>query len=173
MLRQSRPAVGRNFRLLKGNFLFGFPVNQNKQISASNFSRAVDETTFQRVEIETRLSYVNPNIQNSFAVGYCDSPLVSKAATSSDPQIFLKASQALAVEGTMGKIVFEQESKFAGCPVREFEYAAGGKANYSVRIKYILVGERIYLIYVVFLTANPYPEDRTFFFNSFKILANL
>ena len=68
--------------------------------------------------------------------------------------------------------LFEQESKFESFPAREFEFAAGGKANFSARMKYILVGERVYEIYVVFLTANPYPEERKIFFNSFKLLAN-
>jgi len=122
------------------------------------------------IKVQTRAFYVNPNIQNAFAVGYSDSPIFFKMAKLPDPQEFLKKSESLAVLEAKGKVVFEQESKFQDFPAREFEYATGGKANYSVRVKYILVGERVYEIYVVFLTTNPYPEERTVFFNSFKIL---
>src|SRR5205814_1876000 len=152
----------------EGKFSVWFPGKPEQTNIVSNFSRADDEKTIETAEVETRIYYVNPNIQNSFAVGYCDSPLFSKAAKSPDPQVFLKTSQALQVAGTIGKVVYEKESKFEGNPAREFEYTAGGKANYSVRVKYILAGQRIYTIYVIFLTANPHPNDRAVFFNSFK-----
>lgn len=159
----------KKFLSLEGNFSVWFPGNPEQTNILSNFARAVDEKSIETVETETRIFYVNPNIQNSFVVGYCDSPLFSKATESSDPQTFLERSEALQVAGAMGKVTFEQKSKFEGNPTREFEYVAGGKANYSVREKYILVGQRIYMIYVVFLTANPHPEDRANFFNSFKL----
>jgi hypothetical protein len=162
----------KKFSSPEGEFSVWFPGNPEQTNILSNFSRVDDEKTVETAEVETRIYYVNSNIQNSFAVGYCDSPLFSKAAKLPDPQVFLKQSQALQVAAEMGKVVFEQESKFEGNPAREFEYAAGGKANYSVRVKYILVDQRIYTIYVVYLTANPHPEDRAVFFNSFKILAN-
>ena len=55
-----------------------------------------------------------------------------------------------------GKIVFQQEIKLEDYPGREFEFAAGGKANYSGRIRVFLVGRRLYVLTVVFLTANPH-----------------
>ena len=124
------------------------------------------------VSVEERIFYVNPNVQNAFAVGYSDSPIFSRMGKLPDPQEFLKKSQSLVVSEAKGKVVFEQESKFGDYPAREFEYAAGGKANYSARVKYILVGPRVYSIYVVFLTTSPYPEERAIFFNSFKIFTN-
>jgi hypothetical protein len=125
----------------------------------------------QAITIEGPVFYVNPNIQNSFAVLFYDNAVFSKMSKSPDPKKFLKQTQSLMVSEHKGKIVFEQELQFQNFPAREFEYAAGGKANYSVRMKLILAGERVYQVYVVFLTTNPYPEERTTFFNSFKILS--
>jgi hypothetical protein len=58
---------------------------------------------------------------------------------------------------------------FGNYPAREYEYVAGGAANYSGRVKIIIVGQRVYQIATIFLTANPHPKDREFFFNSFQI----
>ena len=115
------------------------------------------------------LFYVNPNIQNSFAVGYSDSPKYARATRSSNPEVFLETSQFLMVSNLQGRVVYQQASTFEGFPAREFECVAGGKANYSTRVKYILAGQRIYQIYIVFLTVDPYPQERSIFFNSFKI----
>ncbi|MGA3285460.1 MAG: hypothetical protein ABSD57_13515 [Verrucomicrobiota bacterium] len=151
----------------EGKFSVRFPGIPKSTNMPLNFSWSNVE-----VSVEERMFYVNPNIQNAFVVGYSDSPIFSKMAKLPDPQEFLKKSQSLLVSEAKGKVVFEQESKFEDYPAREFEYVAGGKANYSVRVKYMLVGPRVYQIYVVFLTANPYPEERAIFFNSFKIFTN-
>jgi hypothetical protein len=118
---------------------------------------------------ELHLFYVTPNIQNSFAIGYSDSLIFANMAKLHDPQELLKKSESLLVSNDQGKIVYEEESKYKGYPAREFEYVAGGKANYSTRMKFILVGPRLYEIYVIFLTKNPYPTERVTFFNSFKL----
>ena len=119
--------------------------------------------------IEMHLFYVNPNPQNSFCAGYSDSPMFAMAAKISDPQEFLEKSQSLMVSNVRGKVVYQRASTFNDFPAREFECVAGGKANYSTRVKYILAGQRIYQIYVVFLTADPYPRECATFFNSFRI----
>lgn len=114
------------------------------------------------------LFYVNYNIQNTFAVVYEDSPLFEGPAITNNPQNFLKKTQSL-IAVSPGQIVFERETNFNGYPAREFEYAAGGKANYSIRDRMILVRQRVYSIYVVFLTVKPYPADNAVFFNSFTL----
>ena len=128
--------------------------------------------TDEKANSEVHLFYVNANAQNSFAIGYRDSPMFSKMAVLPDPQAFLEKSEALWVAHSQGKVTYEQESKFKDYPAREFEYVAGGKANYSTRMKLILVGDRVYEIYVIFLTQNPYPQERTTFFNSFSLRTN-
>lgn len=158
----------KRFESNEGKFSVRFPGVPETTNILSSFSRAEDNLT---IKVQTQIFYVNPNIQNAFVAGYSDSPIFFKMAKLPDPQEFLKKSESLVVSEAKGKVVFEQESKFQDFPAREFEYAAGGKANYSVRLKYILVGGRVYEIYVVFLTTNPYPEERIIFFNSFKILA--
>jgi hypothetical protein len=68
-----------------------------------------------------------------------------------------------------GKILSQQETTFGNYPAREFEYKAGGKANYSVKVKYVMVGPRVYSLMAVYMTGSPDPEDRTTFFNSFQL----
>jgi tetrahydromethanopterin S-methyltransferase subunit B len=68
-----------------------------------------------------------------------------------------------------GNILSEQKTTFGDYPAREFEYKAGGKANYSAKVKYVMIGQRVYSLMAVFMTGNPYPEDRTTFFNSFRL----
>lgn len=154
------------------------PINNWEKFSSADgkFSilfPGIPETTNVIAEYSTvsgvsHIFYVNYNIQNTFAVAYDDSPLFAKSSIKKDPQEFLKLTQSLWIKEP-GKIVFEQQSKFEGYPAREFEFAAGGKANYSIRVKMILVNQRVYLIYVIFLTANPHPADRATFFNSFSL----
>ncbi len=126
-------------------------------------------SSFSTENVESHVFYVNANVQNSFAVSYEDSPVFAKMAKLQNPQQFLEKAQAITVLNEFGKVVYQREMEFGDYPVREFEYAAGGKANYSARIREILVGERIYQIYVVFLTANPHTEDRDIFFNSLRL----
>jgi hypothetical protein len=61
--------------------------------------------------------------------------------------------------------------KVEGFDARELEFAKGGKANYSGRVRFILVGHRIYTLVTVFLTANPHPQERAAFFDSFLLKA--
>lgn len=113
--------------------------------------------------------YVNANMENTFAIGYGDNPIFERAVIAQDPEGFFNKAESILASNEMARIVFQQEMKFGNCPAREFEYAAGGKANYSVRVKWILDKGRIYQIYVVFLTANPHSLDQQTFFNSFRL----
>lgn len=151
----------KQFTSVEGSFSVRFPgvpekTNMTKEMLATN--------------VEVKLFYVNPNIQNSFTVGFADSSLFEQVAKSSSAVKFLNKNQEAVVSKVKGKVVFEQESESEGFPAREFEYVAGGKANYSTRVKYILADTRIYMVCIVFRTGNSYPEEREIFFNSFHIL---
>ena len=118
---------------------------------------------------EEHLFCVNPDIQNGYIVGYCDSKIFDEANKSGKAQELLEKSESTVVSKAKGQILSEQITIFENCPAREFEYKAGGKANYSVKVKYILVGQRIYSLITVFPTGNPHPEDRVNFFNHFRL----
>jgi hypothetical protein len=152
----------KRFSSVEGRFSVFFPG------TPESTNILTDETTNSALH----LFYVDPSAQNCFAIGYSDSAVFSKMAALPDPQAFLKKSEALSVANSQGKVTYEQESKFRDYPAREFEYVAGGKANYSTRMKLILVGDRVYEIYVIFLTQNPYPQERMAFFNSFSLITN-
>jgi hypothetical protein len=153
----------KNFSSADGRFSILFPGVPEM----TNMFIDVDDQI--ATNVPNHIFYVNFNIQNSFAVAYEDSPLFVAPAITNDPQEFLKKTQSLMVQAP-GRILFERETNFDGYPSREFEYAAGGKANYSVRDKIILVKERVYSVYVIFLTAKPYPADDAVFINSFSLI---
>jgi hypothetical protein len=121
------------------------------------------------VVAEEHLFNVNADIQDAYVVAYCDSEIFDEAMQNGKAQELLKKSELLVAANEEGKILSEQETTFGNYPAREFEYKAGGKANYSVRVKYVMTGQRIYSIITVFMTGNPYPGDRATFFNSFKL----
>ncbi len=54
-------------------------------------------------------------------------------------------------------------------PARELEFKAGGKTNFSGRIRLILVGKRIYSVMTFYSPGNPHPEDSLKFFDGFSI----
>jgi len=121
------------------------------------------------VTAEEHLFYVNPDIQDSYAVVYYDNEKFDDAIKNGKAQKVLKTSESLLVNEVEGKVLFEHETTFENFPSREFGYKAGGKANYSLRVKYIMVGRRVYSVIAVFHAGNPYPEDRETFFNSFHL----
>ena len=145
----------KRFTSEEGNFSVFFP-------STPKTTSVISDLPTTNVEIH--LFYVNANKQNAFAVGYSDNPMFAKMANLSDPQNFLKMSQFLTISNCQGKVVYERDEEFRDYTAREFEYAAGGKANYSVRMKYVLAGERFYEMYVVFLTTAPCPQEQLAFF---------
>ena len=118
---------------------------------------------------EEHLFYVNADIQDEYAVAYCDNRKFEEFIKNGRAQEFLDKSESIVVAEANGKILSEQKTTFEGYPAREFEYKAGGKANYSVKVKYAMIGQRVYSLMAVFMTGNPYPEDRTTFFKSFQL----
>jgi hypothetical protein len=134
----------------------------------------VPETTNMVVHNSTNsigchIFYVSANIQNGFGVGYMDSPGFAAWSQQTNAIDGLKNLELNMIEDPSAvNVVFEQESKFEGYPALEFEFASR-KVSYSVRYKMILVHQRIYYLYVDFLTADPYPALRASFFNSFAL----
>src|SRR5208337_2316122 len=118
---------------------------------------------------EEHLFYVNADIQDEYAVAYCDNRKFEEFIKNGRAQEFLDKSESIVVAEANGKILSEQKTTFEGYPAREFEYKAGGKANYSVKVKYAMIRQRVYSLMAVFMTGNPYPEDRTTFFKSFQL----
>ena len=118
---------------------------------------------------EEHLFFVNADIQDEYVVAYCDNHKFEELMKYGRAQEFLDKSESIVVAEANGKILSEQKTTFGSYPAREFEYKAGGKANYSVKVKYVIIGQRVYSLMAVFMTGNPYPEDRTTFFNSFRL----
>jgi len=107
--------------------------------------------------------------QNAFLVTYCDSLKFEEFTKNGRAQEFFGKSESIVVAEANGNILSEQKTTFGSYPAIEFEYKAGGKANYSVKVEYVMIGQRVYSLMAVFMTGNPYPEDRTTFFNSFRL----
>src|SRR6185312_5938842 len=92
------------------------------------------------------------NRQNEYTVNYSDLP--KNLEKLKPEQIFDISQKAVGTE--VGKIVYQKDIAFANYPGREFEYAVDGKIKYSGRVKLILVGDRLYQMIVIFLTADPH-----------------
>jgi hypothetical protein len=119
--------------------------------------------------MEMHLFYAEADVDDWFGVGFVDNPMFAKTEIVQNSQQFLEKAQMITVSNETGRLVFQKELRSDGFPAREFEYVAGGKANYSVHFKLILVGSRMYEIYVIYLTANPLAEDQEIFLNSFHL----
>jgi hypothetical protein len=150
----------KKFSSSEGKFSIWFPGTpvETNQIAVNVFGSA-----------EEHIFYVNTDIQDGYFIGYCDSEKFGEAIKSGSDQNFLESAESVVITEANGKVSFEQETTFENCPAREFEYKAGGKANYSVRVKYVMAGRRVYSISAIFLNGNPYLENRTTFFNSFHL----
>ncbi len=135
----------------------GAPVETNQFITNSIMA------------VEEHLFYVNADIQNAYVVAYYDNHKFEEFKKTGRAQEFLDKSESIVVAEANGHILSEQKTPFGGYPAREFEYKAGGKANYSVKVKYVMIGQRVYSLMAVFMTGNPYLGDRATFFNSFKL----
>ncbi len=118
---------------------------------------------------EEHLFYVNSDIQDGYTVAYCDSDKFDEFMKDGKAQEFLEKSESIVVAEANGEILSQQETTFGNYPAREFEYKAGGKANYSVKVKYVMVGQRVYSLMAVYMTGTPYPQDRATFFKSFQL----
>jgi len=146
----------KNFLSSEGKFsvwLPGIPETTNIIIKVSD------------VELSQPCFFVWADRQTEYAVNYSDLP---KNLEKLKPEQKFDLSQK-SVAKEFGKIVYQQNQKFRDYPGREFEFVAGGKANYSGRVRLILVNDRLYEMIVIFLTANPHTADRDTFFNSFRL----
>jgi hypothetical protein len=135
----------------------GTPAETNEFVTNSNM--AAEEHIFN----------VNADIQDGYTVAYCDSDKFDEFMKNGKAQEFLEKSESIVVAEANGEILTQQETTFGNYPSREFEYKAGGKANYSVKVKYVMVGQRVYSLMAVYMTGNPYPQDRATFFKSFQL----
>jgi hypothetical protein len=116
-------------------------------------------------EFEMPCYFVWADVQTEYAVNYVDYPRnVDKLGTE---KIFDLSMASVA--GAFGKIVFYRDMSFKGYPAREFEFVAGGRANFSGRVRLILVHQRLYQILVIFLTQNPHRDDFRVFFESLSL----
>lgn len=105
----------------------------------------------------------------TYGISYSDVPAGVKLP---DSETVFDGSQNSAVKdvgGSKAELVDQQSMTVQDFPAREFEFKAGGKGNFSSRVRMILVGHRIYSLTTVFLTANPDPENRKKFFDSFSV----
>ena len=140
---------------MEGKFTCQFPGDPKEQNISLNTLAG---------EVRTHAFTFQPDVQTAYGVDYTDYPEAIKFQSNA-----LDKAMSAVVDKASGKVVFQQDMTFENYPAREFEYVAGGKANYSGRVKTIIADQRVYQLVTVFLTDNPHPEDRAFFFRSFKI----
>jgi hypothetical protein len=119
----------------------------------------------QGYEIIFHSNYVWADRQTQYAVNFSDNPEIVERLT---PKQQFDASQK-AVAESFGAIVSQNDFKLGTYPARDFEFVAGGKANFSGRIRLVLVNRRLYQIMVIFLTQNPHVDDFQNFLNSFSV----
>ncbi|HEY4415876.1 MAG TPA: hypothetical protein VGO57_09305 [Verrucomicrobiae bacterium] len=105
------------------------------------------------------------NPQSGFGVSYCDFPKTADAKKVYDEV------QTITV-GKEAKLVSQKDLTFENYPAREFEFNRGGKANYTAHTLMIMVGQRLYTLAVISLTADQHPDERDAFFNSFSVSKN-
>jgi len=139
-----------------GNFSIQFPGTPKEKT-------ALEETVFGEIEVHSFI--VETDIQTAYGINYNDFP---PRLNLSNPEPLFDGGQASAI-GKTGIVITQRSMRFKGYPAREFEFKAGGKANYSGRVRLILVGRRLYNLVTIFLTENPHVSDREKFFDSFSL----
>jgi len=117
-------------------------------------------------ELKTHAFIAEVDVHTAYGVDYTEYPPGMKLVANKQT---LDRAEASVVTKYDGKVTFQQDTKVGNYPAREFEYVAGGKANYSGRMKIIIVGQRVYELLVIFLPADPHPADRDRFLQSFQI----
>jgi len=134
------------------------------------------EITNAVLDISTNYSITQPcffvwaDRQTEYVVNYTDYPeALQKNLERLGPQQQFDLSQA-AVAKRFGNILNQSDTTLGDNPGREFEFVAGGKANFSGQVRLFLVHQRLYQIMVIFLTQNPHPKDFKIFFDSFALL---
>jgi hypothetical protein len=146
----------KKFTSAEGKFSIWFPGNPEE-------TNIVIEASNVRILQPCFFAWADP--QNEYAVNYGDYP---KSLNKMKPEQQFDICQS-GVAREIGKIIYQTNLQFENYPARDLEFVAGGKANYSGRMRLILVNERIYQLVVIFLTTNPHPADREIFFGSFHI----
>jgi hypothetical protein len=121
--------------------------------------------TVSNIDFSQSCYFVWADMQTEYAVNCGDYP---KNLEKLKPEQQFDICQS-GVTGKIGKIVSQRDVKAGDYPSRDIEFIAGGKANYSGRIRLILANKRLYQIMVIFLTVDPHPADRDIFFNSFRV----
>jgi len=116
-------------------------------------------------EMEMRSFVVETDLQTAYALNYNDFP---PRLDLSDPERVFDQGMDSAL-GKTGTVITQRSMRCKGYPAREFEFKAGGDANYVGRIRLILVGRRLYNIETIFLTGNPHESDCQKFFDSFSL----
>jgi hypothetical protein len=134
----------------------GVPEYTNVIVSASG------------VDISQPCFFVWADRQTEYTVNYGDYP---KSLKKLKPEKQFDIYQS-GVADAIGKIVYQKDAKFEDYPARDFEFVAGGKANYSGRVRLILVDERLFQLMIIFLTKNPHQNDFKIFFDSFAVTKN-
>jgi hypothetical protein len=147
----------KEFSSAEGKFSCQFPGDPQEQQASTQVPQG---------EVKTIGFTVQTDIKTVYAVGYSEYPSTIKLLAGSEA---FDKTEAAVVDKASGKVIFQQDLMFGNYPAREYEYVAGGAANYSGRVKIIIIGQRVYQIATIFLTANPHPKDREFFFNSLQI----
>lgn len=104
--------------------------------------------------------------ETEYGVAYVD--LSTAGTNASSKKIFDIYEKGIVTD--IGKITGQKDSDFQGNPGRQFDFIAGGKANYSGKIRMILAHRRLYQIEVIFLTGNPHAFDFNLFLSSFSLL---
>jgi hypothetical protein len=170
------PTLGHAWRKMHPvNFPSVVPVSQWKHYSSEDgkyhvllpgIPKSTNETiNSYDVDIVLHTTYVWADRQTQYAVNFSDYPKVIERLSF---QQQFDASQK-GVADKFGNIVSQHDFKLGTYPARDFAFVAGGKANFSGKIRMVMVDRRLYQLMVIFLTKNPHEDDFKTFFDSFSI----
>jgi hypothetical protein len=169
------PLIGHAYRTHHFNYLSVIPIKNWKRFSSDEGKFSVlfpgtpeatndlIKTSFGEIRMQT--FFVWSDIQTEYAVNYNDNPNIVEKLS---PQQEFDSSQESVAE-KFGEVINQRDFNFRDFPAREFDFVAGGKADFSGRVRLILVNQRLYQVIVIFLTKNPYLDDFKIFLDSFCI----
>jgi hypothetical protein len=118
-------------------------------------------------EIQVHAFATQDSANNGYSVACYDFPPIHD-----DPKMFLAKLEQIIVNEQQAKVTSYKPLQVGNYPGTEFEFVAGGKANYSGKCRLILVGQRAYALLIFYLTAGPQPAASEAFFDSLTILQN-
>ena len=118
-------------------------------------------------EIQVHVYASEDEAHNGYSVAVYDFPPIHD-----DPKIFLARLEEIIIKDQDAKVTSYKPMQIGNYYGTEFEFVAGGQANYSGKCRLILVGQRAYALMVVYLTAGPKPTDADDFFDSLSLLQN-